>query len=61
MARFQRGWLRIVGRKQGRMWQLRYNAIDRQRGRRRNRRLLSVHLQTSRTSHRVGARLTVNG
>jgi hypothetical protein len=28
MARFQRGWLRIVGRKQGRMWQLRYNAID---------------------------------
>src|SRR5713226_1496959 len=28
MARFQRGWLRIVKRKEGRMWQLRYNAID---------------------------------
>jgi integrase len=28
MARFQRGWLRIVERKQGRMWQLRYNAVD---------------------------------
>src|SRR5882762_515694 len=28
MARFQRGWLRVVDRKLGRMWQLRYNAID---------------------------------
>jgi hypothetical protein len=26
--RFQRGWLRVVQRKQGRMWQLRHNAID---------------------------------
>jgi len=28
MAHFQRGWLRVVDRKQGRMWQLRYNTID---------------------------------
>jgi hypothetical protein len=24
----QRGWLRVLERKQGRMWQLRYNVID---------------------------------
>jgi integrase len=28
MARYQRGWLRVVERKQGRMWQLRYNTVD---------------------------------
>lgn len=28
MRRYQRGWLRVVDRKQGRMWQLRYNALD---------------------------------
>src|SRR5664280_62109 len=28
MARYQRGWLRVVERKQGRIWQLRYNAVD---------------------------------
>ena len=26
--RYQRGWLRVVERKQGRMWQLRYYALD---------------------------------
>src|ERR1700719_650645 len=28
MGRYQRGWLRVVERKQGRMWQLRYYAVD---------------------------------
>ena len=28
MTRFQRGWLRVVHRKQGRMWQLRFNKVD---------------------------------
>jgi hypothetical protein len=28
MPRYQRGWLRVVERKQGRMWQLRYNVYD---------------------------------
>ncbi len=26
--RYQRGWLRVVERKQGRMWLLRYYAVD---------------------------------
>jgi integrase len=28
MGRYQRGWLRVVERKQGRMWQFRYYAVD---------------------------------
>jgi integrase len=28
MGRYQRGWLRVVERKQGRMWQFRYYGID---------------------------------
>jgi integrase len=28
MGRYQRGWLRVVERKQGRMWQFRYYLID---------------------------------
>jgi hypothetical protein len=36
MARFQRGWLRIVERKKGRVWQLRYNPIDPATGKKRD-------------------------
>lgn len=37
MARYQRGWLRVVERKQGRMWQLRYNTVDPVNGKKKER------------------------
>jgi integrase len=36
-VRYQRGWLRVVERKQGRMWQLRYNSIDTVSGKKKER------------------------
>jgi len=37
MARYQRGWLRVVERKQGRRWQLRYNTVDPANGKKKER------------------------
>lgn len=44
MARYQRGWLRVVERKQGRMWQLRYNAVDSVSGKKKERATISGSL-----------------
>jgi integrase len=37
MGRYQRGWLRVVERKQGRAWQFRYYAVDPVSGKKRER------------------------
>src|SRR5712671_3929035 len=37
VGRYQRGWLRVVERKQGRMWQFRYYVVDSMSGKKKER------------------------
>jgi hypothetical protein len=55
MARYQRGWLRVVERKQGRMWQLRYNAVDPVNGKKKERARLGGCVLDSQRKGRAGS------